>query len=75
MGNILLERKEAVALLKELVDFESIQTSWVSILKLSDHDYRLQLKSDFCPQIKEYAERRNLLVKLDKEKCICTVYK
>jgi len=60
-----LDRKETVALLKELVTFEEIQASWVSIVKKSDHHYRLQLKTDNCADIKVFAERRKLFTDID----------
>ena len=69
-----MKRCEAVALLKELVTFEFIEASWVSIVNIKENDYGLQFKTDSCVDIKEFAERKNLVTDINSEKNICTVH-
>lgn len=70
-----MERREAVALLKELMACQLADFSWVSIVKKSDDDYRLEIKSTYCETLREYAANNNLAIEENNEKGYCTIYK
>ncbi len=64
-----------MALLKELSASEIVDASWVSIAKVDENDYRLEIKSAYCQALKEYAERTGLVFDENKQKAICVIYK
>ena len=70
-----MERKEVVALLREFAANNLLDVSWVSIGKNTEHDFRLEMKTNLIDPIMKFAESRNFCVHLDKEKGLCIIYK
>jgi len=69
-----LERKEAIALLRELVDRNLAQPSIVSIDKNERGGFNLVIKDD-CQMIKQFIAEKKLAIKEDKEKGFCIIFK
>jgi hypothetical protein len=64
-----LERKEAVALLKELVDSNLAQPSIVSIDKNKRGRFNLVIKAN-CQMIRQFIAEKKLAIKEEKGYCI-----
>ena len=69
-----MERKEAIALLRELVDRNLAQPSIVSIDKNERGGFNLVIKDD-CQMIKQFIAEKKLAIKEDKEKGFCIIFK
>ena len=70
-----MERREAVAFLKELVMSNSLDISWVSILRKTEFDYCLEIKTNALEFLEEFAKSKDLLAELDREKGIALICK
>ena len=72
----MLERREAVELLKELVASNSVVSSVVSIDKNKRGSFSLTLKVDFDSQtIRQFIAGKNLICHEDSVKGYCTISK
>jgi len=56
-----MERSEAVAFLKELAMSNSLDISWVSILKKSELNYCVEIKTSSLEFLEEFAKSKNYL--------------
>ncbi len=66
-----LERKEAIALLKELVEQCIVQPSLVSVEKKNRGDFELILKIDCDIQpLRLFVSQKNLAIREEQERCI-----
>ena len=73
-GNF-LDRSQAVALLKELIRLNLIQSSFVSIDKNKQGTFSLNFKcNDNIPEINVFLVGKDLVVSEDKEKGTCSIY-
>lgn len=65
-----------MALLKELVDNDLVEPSFVAIeLRKPDH-YQIQIKCDYRrKEIEEYAKKYGLTIEEDTEKCYLLIFK
>ncbi len=70
-----MERHEALALLRELVENKVSQPSFVSIRENQNGKFNLILKDDYSSEeLKQLAAQKNLLVEVD-EKGYCIIRK
>ena len=71
-----MERKEAIALLKELVDNNLAQPSLVILQEKSRGRFELQMK-DECDNkaLREFLNKKNFDMKQDEEKGYCIIYR
>jgi hypothetical protein len=71
-----LDRKEAMALLKRLVDNDLIEPSFVSIVEAKTNYYQIQIKCDFNKaQIEAYAEKNGLKIAEDNKRKYLVIFK
>jgi hypothetical protein len=71
-----LERKEAVALLKELVSLSLVEASFVVVKENKPGKFGLILKTDCnAPGLKQFIAERDLAIEDDKQKDYCIIYK
>jgi len=69
-----LERKEAVALLKELVDAGLEEPSFVVLKENKNGKFDLVIKDDYnLDRICAFIANKNLVVREDKAKGYCTI--
>ena len=70
-----MDRKEAVALLRELMNNGLIEPSWVSVGERHHQDYQLQLKCDYNKaEIEDYAKRKQLTIEEDAERKFLVIF-
>ncbi|MGA2386924.1 MAG: hypothetical protein ABSG33_10370 [Candidatus Bathyarchaeia archaeon] len=71
-----MERKEAVALLRELVNNNLAESSLVSIEKNPSGDFNLIMK-DYCgtKELKLFVAGKNLKIDVDEQKGYCIIHK
>jgi len=75
MGNVHLDRQEAIALLKELTDLKIIQPSFVAIEKNKQSGFVVIIKGDCDIQaLKELVAERNLAIETEKGKDTITIF-
>ncbi len=70
-----MERREAVAFIKEVVTSNSLDISWVSILKKSEFNYCVEIKTSSLEFLEEFAKSKNLFAELNREKGIVFICK
>jgi hypothetical protein len=64
-----LDRLQAMAMLKELVDNNLVDPSYVSIGKRSPTNFQIQIKCDYNKkEIDVYAKKHGLTIEEDREK-------
>ncbi len=69
MGNVHLNRLEAMALLKELVASELVNPDYLSIHKEKSGNCQIQIKCDYNKaHLEEYAKKNGLTMTEDKER-------
>ena len=75
MGNVQLDRHEAVALLKELNDLNIVHPSFVAIEKRKHGSFVIVIKGD-CDirALKELVAEKNLAIETDKGKDTVTIF-
>ena len=72
----LLNRLEAMAMLKDLMDNNLVDPSYVSIGKRSPTDYQIQIKCDYMKlEIESYAKKHGLTIIEDKEREFLVIFK
>ena len=69
-----MNRGEAIALLRELVAYNLLDASWVS-LERKENCYRVELRSQSYEPLIKYAETNNITIEANKEKDILTIYR
>jgi hypothetical protein len=74
-GN-LLNRLQAMAMLKELVDNNLVDPSYVSLGKRTPTNYQIQIKCDYNKkEIEAHAKKHGLTIEEDKEKLYLLIFK
>ena len=72
----LLNRIEAMAMLKELVDNNLVEPTYVSIGKRSSSNYQVQIKCDYNKiEVEAHAKKHGLTIEEDKEKKYLLIFK
>ncbi len=71
-----MQRKEAISLLKELIDANLVQPSFVH-LKENQHGHFDLIIKGYCDpiEIRQLIAKKDLGLLVDKEKDICKIYK
>jgi hypothetical protein len=71
-----MRREQAVALVKELVANDLIQTNWLSIEKRKPDGYELKFKG-YCERflLDTFLQKRNLAMEENNEKGFCVIFK
>ncbi len=71
-----MRREQAVALVKELVGNNLIQTTWLLIEKRTPDSYQLKFKGDWdhC-SLDDFLKNRNLSIEENKEKQYLVIFK
>jgi hypothetical protein len=71
-----MKRENAVALVKELVANNLIQTNWLSIDRRKVDSYELRFRGD-CERLEldTFLQNRNLAMEENKEKGFCIIFK
>ena len=58
-----MDRPEAMALLRELISYNLVEPSWVSLGEIKPNKYQLQIKSDYNKsEIEEYSKEKHLTI-------------
>jgi hypothetical protein len=71
-----MRREQAVALVKELVANNLIQTNWLSLDKSKPDSYELKFRGNCEPLLlDEFLQNRNLAMKENAEKGFCIIFK
>ena len=69
LGDVHLDRKEAIDLLKDLIVHDLVEPSWVSIEVRTPNHYQIQIKNNYNRnRIEQFIRDNNLIVEEDKEK-------
>ncbi len=75
-GEIVVDRVEAMALLKELVAINLVDSSFINMLQREPNQYQLQIKGEyFKSRIEEYAKQFGLSIEEDKERKYLVIFK
>ena len=73
--DVRLDRTQAMALLKELVAYDLVDPSYVSMIQTKPNRYRLQIKCNYNKtRMQEYAKNNNLIIEEDKEQKYLVIY-
>jgi hypothetical protein len=75
MGNVHLDRAEAVSLLKELIRLNFVQPSLISVEKNTRGTFSLVMKPDGDLQGIQLIAEKNLAIEEDKKKGYCIIFK
>jgi hypothetical protein len=76
LGTVYLDRLQAMALLKELVAKDLVDSSYVNISIRKPNHYQIQIRSDNNKkEIEKHAFKNGLTVEEDKEQKYLTIYK
>lgn len=68
MGNVHLDRTQAMELLKELIAHNLVDSSYMSVLQAKPNHYKLQIKCDYDTSgLEKFAKNNNLAIKEDKK--------
>jgi hypothetical protein len=71
-----LDRLQAMSLLKELVSRDLVNPDYVSMHKINDNDFQIQIKCDYNKtQIEEYAKNLSLTITEDKERKYLVIFR
>ena len=71
-----MKRENAVALVKEMVVNNLIQTNWLSIDKRKAEGYELRFRGYFERfDLVTFLQNRNLVMEENKEKGFCVIFK
>lgn len=74
LGNVHLDRVEALRLLKELIALGTVQPTFVSVEQNKEGTFSLTLKVDGnLPELKAFLNCRKMLFSEDIEKGTCTI--
>jgi hypothetical protein len=76
VGEALLDRAEAMALLKELIAVNMVDPSFVSLSQRMPNHYELQIKSDYYrSELEAYAKKFGLSIEEDKQQKYLVIFK
>ena len=76
MGTYTLDRHEATALLKELIEAGLAEPSFVVLEENRHGKFDLVIKDDYnLDRIRTFVAKKNLNVKEDKAKGYCTIFR
>ena len=76
MGNVDLNRLDAMALLKELAANNLVDPSYLLLCLRKPDNYKIQIKCDYQQSaIEEYAKKHGLTMQEDKERKYLVIYK
>jgi hypothetical protein len=76
LGDIHLQREEATALLKELLEANLVVTSYINLKENKHCHFDLVIKGDCDPvELKQFIEKKDLALLVDKEQGTCKIYK
>ena len=71
-----LNRKEAIALLKELIANDLVELSWVSICEKNPSDFQLQIRSNYERQrIEAFTQKHNFVIEENKDRGLLIISK
>ncbi len=71
-----MNRLEAMAMLKELVDNDLVEPSYVSMVQVKPNLFQIQIKCDYNKQqIEEHAKKHGLTITEDKERKYLVIFK
>ena len=71
-----MDRKEAMAMLKGLVDNDLVEPSYVSMVEAKPNYYQIQIKCDYNKaQIEAYAEKNGLKITEDNKRKYLVIFK
>jgi hypothetical protein len=71
-----MDRQQAMAMLKELVANNLVESSYVSISEKKPKDYQIQIKCDYNKlEIEAHAKKLGLTIQEDKEKKYLFIFK
>jgi hypothetical protein len=76
LGGLITRREQALALVKELVANNLIQTNWLSLEKRKPDSYELKFKGD-CDHslLSLFLQNHRLAIKANHEKGFCIIFK
>lgn len=76
LSDVHLDRKEAIALLRELVTCDLVEPSWVSVEERKPNHFQLQIKCDYNKtELEAYAKKHGLTIIDDKERKYLIIFK
>jgi hypothetical protein len=71
-----LDRLQAMAMLKELVDNDLVEPSYVSMVQSKPNHFLIQIKGDYNKmEIERHAKKHGLTIIEDKERKYLTIFK
>jgi hypothetical protein len=71
-----LDRPQAIALLKELVDKNLVEPTFVSMFQVKPNHFQVQIRCDYKKEeIEEHAKKHGLRIIEDKERKYLTIFK
>jgi len=71
-----LDRKEAMAILKGLVNNDLVEPSYVSLVEAKPNYYQIQIKCDYNKaHIEAYAEKNGLKITEDNKRKYLVIFK
>ena len=71
-----LDRAQAIAMLKELIENDLVEPSYVNICERLPNHYQIQIKCDYNKQqIETYAKKHGLIIEEDKDQKYCLIFK
>jgi hypothetical protein len=71
-----LDRLQAIAVLKELVNNDLVDPSYISVGKRQTNQYQIQIKCNYNrKEIEEYAKKYNLTIEEDKEQLYLLIFR
>ncbi len=71
-----LDRLQAMAMLKELVDNDLVEPSYVSMVQSKPNHFLIQIKCDYNKmEIERHAKKHGLTIIEDKERKYLTIFK
>jgi len=76
IGCFTVDRKEAIALIRKLIELDLAQPSFVSIEKNSQGTFNLTMKlNNNINEIKAFVAEKDLIIYEDRERGTCTIRK
>ena len=71
-----LDRLQAMAMLKELVDNDLVEPSYVSMVQAKPNHFQIQIKCDYNKmEIERHAKKHGLTIIEDKARKYLTIFK
>ena len=75
-GGTLLDRLQAIAILKELVDYNLVEPSYLSTVQVKPNSFQIQIKCDYnMEEIEAFAKKHGLTITEDKERKYLVIFK